>query len=65
CAIEKPHADFLFEIFDLAGERGLRKMQLFRAFCKAKCVRDRHKVSKVTQFHTVAASIVICPALKL
>jgi hypothetical protein len=52
CAIEKLHADFLFEIFDLAGKRRLREMQLLRAFRKAKCVRDRHKVSKVTQFHT-------------
>ena len=52
-AVHQRDADLVFEIADLAAQRGLGGVQpLLRGDRKASCLRDRDKIAKVAQLHS-------------
>ncbi|MCC5805850.1 MAG: GlsB/YeaQ/YmgE family stress response membrane protein [Opitutales bacterium] len=50
-AVKQAHAEFLFEILDLARERRLGQAQPFSSPREIQFLRDRHKIPQVTQLH--------------
>jgi len=51
CSIEQLHAEFLFEIFDLRTQRRLRHAQSLRRAPEVQCLRHRHEIAQMSQFH--------------
>jgi len=50
--VEKPHAQFRFELLDGDRQRGLRHVQRLRGAREAAEARDREAVAQCTDVHT-------------
>ena len=54
--VQQDGADFLFQLFDLHAERGLRDVQPFGGPPEGKFFRRRDEVTQVPEFHLIVRS---------
>jgi hypothetical protein len=50
-SVQQSHSQFILELVDLPGERGLAKVQSLRCSIKVQLLRQNNEIPKLSQLH--------------